>query len=75
MAGRIKILNGGVPISLQDSPILGYWYDLPGAFDQACGTYGLDSYKLPNKFCPDHFVCFDEKRLMPCKRLALVSTP
>jgi Domain of unknown function (DUF305) len=57
MSGRIKILNGGVPVWDADGPVLGYEYDEPGAFDQSCGTYGLDAFQLPNKFCPDHFVC------------------
>jgi Domain of unknown function (DUF305) len=57
MSGRIKILNGGIPVSETDVPVLGYEYDVPGEFDQSCGTFGLDAYKLPNKFCPDHFVC------------------
>lgn len=57
MSGRIKILKGGVPVSSNDSPALGYSYDVPGTFDIACGTFGLDAFQLPNSQCPDHFVC------------------
>merc|ERR1712008_278598 len=32
-------------------------YDAVSEYDQKCGTFGLDSFKLPNGQCPEHFVC------------------
>jgi Domain of unknown function (DUF305) len=57
MAGRIKLLKGGVPVSTADQPPLGYSYDRPGAFDRGCGTFGLDDFQLPHPECPETFVC------------------
>ncbi|CAB9519555.1 expressed unknown protein [Seminavis robusta] len=57
MAGRIKLTQNGQLVSQRDKPKLGYTYDQPGAFDQVCGTYGLDAWTLPNPNCPESFVC------------------
>ena len=27
------------------------------SFDQACGSFGLETFQLPNPLCPDRFVC------------------
>ncbi|KAL7555727.1 hypothetical protein ACA910_005145 [Epithemia clementina (nom. ined.)] len=58
MSGRIKLLNTNQnPINAQDTPALGYEYDLVTGFDQGCGTYGLNDFTLPNSQCPTAFVC------------------
>jgi hypothetical protein len=57
MAGRIKLLKNGVPVTEEDVPELPYKYDVPGKFDLKCGTYGLDQFQLPNPECFEPFVC------------------
>ena len=57
MSGRIKLLKGGVPIQETHLPDLPYEYDKPSAFDEQCGTFGLDAYQLPNRECFETFVC------------------
>jgi hypothetical protein len=57
MSGRIKLLRNGVPISEADDPELGYEYDVPGPFDETCGTYGLDEFQLPHPQCPETYIC------------------
>jgi hypothetical protein len=59
MAGRIKLLKGGVPVSSVDVPVFEYEYDEPGEFDSGCGTFGLDPYVLPHPECLSRFVCTD----------------
>lgn len=58
MTGRIKFVdsNGDV-LSFTDSPVIDYEYDTPSAYDQTCGTHGLDAFQLPNSQCPEKFVC------------------
>jgi hypothetical protein len=60
MTGRIKLLKNGVPVAEADEPTLEYRYDTPGEFDDKCGTYGLDSFQLPNPECPETFVCMGD---------------
>ena len=60
MTGRIKLLKNGVAVNETDVPKIDYVYDNPGEFDKQCGTYGLDSFKLPNLECPETFVCLDD---------------
>jgi Domain of unknown function (DUF305) len=60
MSGRIKLLKNGAPINETDVPPLEFVYDTPSDFDKECGTYGLDSYQLPNIECPDTFVCLED---------------
>jgi hypothetical protein len=58
MAGRIKLLRDGEPINSEDTPALGYDYETTSSeFDEKCGTHNLDSFVLPNEFCPSTFVC------------------
>jgi len=57
MSGRIKLLNGGIPVSDIDEPEIPYTYETQGEFDKKCGTYGLDAFQLPNAECPSAFVC------------------
>lgn len=58
MTGRIKFVDSnGAPLQAEDEPELLYSYDEPSAYDQSCGTYGLDEFQLPNQQCPDKFVC------------------
>lgn len=57
MSGRIKLLQNGQPISVDDVPEIPYDYDVPGTFDETCGTHGLDDWQLPHPECPAEFVC------------------
>jgi hypothetical protein len=57
MTGRIKLMVNGTVLSELDTPEIDYKYDEPGPFDEACGTYDLDSSVLPKDICPRHFVC------------------
>jgi hypothetical protein len=57
MTGRIKLMMNGAVLSELDTPEIDYEYDEPGPFDEACGTYNLDSFALPQDICPRHFVC------------------
>ena len=58
MSGRIKLLQGGIPISVEDDPPLGYSYEtVNNEFDKGCGTYGLNPFQLPHAECPARFVC------------------
>lgn len=54
-------MKDGEMISEEDDPPLGYDYDVPGEFDESCGTFGLDDFQLPNgtrsSECPATFVC------------------
>ena len=60
MTGRIKLLKNGVPVNTTDAPPIEYEYDVPGEFDEQCGTFGLDNFQLPNLQCPETFVCLDD---------------
>jgi Domain of unknown function (DUF305) len=57
MTGRIKLLQNGVPITSDNVPELTFSYDIPGPFDEKCGTFGLDAYQLPNDQCFSRYVC------------------
>jgi len=58
MTGRIKFIDAnGNPITEANHPIIPYDYQVPSEYDQSCGTFGLDEFQLPNKQCPDKFVC------------------
>jgi len=58
MSGRIKIIGkDGMKVSAADSPVLGFDYDTPSAYDMECGTHGTAEYQLPNNMCPNKFVC------------------
>lgn len=58
MSGRIKLLKDGAPVNDADDPPLPEdYYDVPGPFDETCGSYDLDDYQLPNSQCPVAFVC------------------
>ena len=51
MTGRIKILKAsdGLPVSpTSHLPSINYAYDVPDKFDAECGTYGLNTFQLPN---------------------------
>merc|ERR1719384_1342997 len=61
MSGRIKLKNAdGSMMSTADEPAITYSYDEPDGHDLACGTFGLNSFTLPNDQCPDRFVCDPE---------------
>jgi Domain of unknown function (DUF305) len=58
MSGRIKLLKNGIPTQPdEDLPEIPYKYDVPTEYDEACGSFGLDDFQLPNKQCPERFVC------------------
>lgn len=57
MSGRIKLLKNGIPVNNADLPELGYQYDSISSFDASCGTFDLESSRLPQTECPDRFVC------------------
>lgn len=58
MSGRVKVLNGTVLVQQdKDLPEIQYKYDSPSAFDDKCGTVGLDAFQLPHPECPERFVC------------------
>ena len=60
MSGRIKIVDQGVPVNPQDTPELGYEYEVPSEFDAACGTFGAEIYQTGSGVCShDTFVCLD----------------
>jgi uncharacterized protein (DUF305 family) len=66
MSGRIKLLQNGVPINPTSDPPLGYEYEVAdNAFDQACGTWGLNDFQLPNDQCPERFVCRSDDQSTP----------
>ena len=59
MSGRIKVLTpAGAAVSAADDPALpADYYGLPSAYDEMCGTYGLDDYEASDGACSDVFVC------------------
>merc|ERR1711935_433766 len=58
MTGRIKFIDSnGDPLQAEDRPALGYPYEVLSEYDQSCGTSGLEDFQLPNKQCPEKFVC------------------
>ena len=58
MSGRIKLLHNGVlTLPDVDLPKIPYRYDNPTDYDEACGSFGLEDFQLPNPQCPDRFVC------------------
>jgi hypothetical protein len=58
MTGRIKFVDSnGTPLFSADEPEIPYSYQVPSAYDQSCGTFGLEEFQLPNDQCPKKFVC------------------
>lgn len=58
MTGRIKFVDAtGTPLNDTDEPAIPYGYETPSAYDQTCGTSGLEAFQLPNAECPEKFVC------------------
>jgi len=58
MSGRIKFVgDDGLAQIKGNSPALPYEYDQQSAFDEECGTYGLEEFQLPNSQCLSEFVC------------------
>jgi len=58
MTGRIKFVDSdGAPLYPADEPAIPYGYETVGAYDQSCGSSGLEDFQLPNDQCPDEFVC------------------
>mmetsp|Transcript_30403 Transcript_30403/g.29301 ORF Transcript_30403/g.29301 Transcript_30403/m.29301 type:complete len:411 (-) Transcript_30403:147-1379(-) len=68
MSGRFKLIDSdGKALYAADTPDLGYDYQVPGAFDTECGTYGLDNFQLPHGECPSQFVCGKDTVSAPVK--------
>lgn len=58
MSGRIKIIDEhGEPLYRDDFPFIDYEYEQPSAYDDQCGTYGLEKFALPHSECPNTFIC------------------
>jgi len=58
MTGRVKFIDSnGDPLTPADEPAIPYDYQVPSAYDESCGTFGLDEFQLPNDQCPKKFVC------------------
>jgi len=58
MTGRIKFIDADEALlQHEDEPAIDYEYDVPSAFDEECGTYGIEPFQLPNSQCPESFVC------------------
>jgi Domain of unknown function (DUF305) len=58
MTGRIKLLHNDVPIQSESNlPEIPYEYDVPSSFDEACGSFALADFQLPNPQCPEKFIC------------------
>jgi uncharacterized protein (DUF305 family) len=59
MSGRVKVMTpAGAAVSAADDPALpADYYGLPSAYDEMCGTYGLDDYEASDGACSDVFVC------------------
>jgi len=58
MTGRVKFIDAnGDALYPEDKPVIPYDYEVPSAYDQSCGTFGLKEFQLPNKECPKKFVC------------------
>jgi hypothetical protein len=58
MTGRIKFVDEeGMPLNEDNLPEIPYQYDVPSEYDKSCGTYNLESYRLPNPECPSKFIC------------------
>ena len=58
MTGRMKFIDeNGVPLTPGEMPAIPYDYDVPSAYDESCGTFGLEDFQLPNAECPEKFVC------------------
>jgi len=71
MTGRIKFINSdGTALQTEDKPEIPYSYDEPSAYDQTCGTYGLEQFQLPHPECPSKFVCNAPDASTPAGKLA-----
>ena len=58
MTGRVKLLKDGKPLNVgANLPEIDYSYDEPTGLDEECGTFGLESFQLPNAGCPEKFAC------------------
>jgi Domain of unknown function (DUF305) len=58
MTGRIKLLHYDVPIQSESNlPEIPYEYDVLSPFDEACGSFALSDFQLPNPQCPEKFIC------------------
>ena len=58
MSGRIKVMDADGSYAAADKPALpaGY-HKAPSAYDEMCGTSGLDAYEASDGVCTDVFVC------------------
>jgi len=71
MSGRIKLIGAdGKKVSEKDTPELGFEYDMPSSYDKECGTHNTGDFQLPNKMCPEAFVCEVPESNAPLKNFA-----
>ena len=57
MSGRIKVWADGAVVQVEDSPELGYDYEVPSDYDASCGTYGVGDYTRDSGMCDGPFIC------------------
>lgn len=58
MSGKIKFVDeNGEVLQAADDPKIPYGYERASKYDQSCGTYGLENFKLPNAQCATEYVC------------------
>mmetsp|Transcript_8582 Transcript_8582/g.28119 ORF Transcript_8582/g.28119 Transcript_8582/m.28119 type:complete len:417 (-) Transcript_8582:203-1453(-) len=60
MSGRIKIVDAdGAELNAEETPELGYDYEVPSDFDEACGTFGTEDFRSGAGSCEDTFLCLN----------------
>ena len=58
MSGRIKVMDADGSYAAADEPALpADYHKAPSAYDEMCGTSGLDAYEASDGVCTDVFVC------------------
>ena len=58
MSGRIIVVDSdGIPVNTEENtPALGYEYYKPSAFDQICGSYGIEDFQRDGGRCPGEHI-------------------
>ena len=57
MSGRIKVWANDAIVNAEDTPELGYDYEVPSDYDASCGTYGIGGYTEASGLCDGPFIC------------------
>jgi len=58
MSARIKqVDDDGKILNKEDTPELGYEYEVPSDFDKGCGTYGTGDFQESSGKCKGPFIC------------------